>query len=439
MRHHPLPTTVTPGPRRPRIRVVTPPRASGLVIALAGLLAAGCSSRPPGPPEGVRVSPPWGAIDVDEYHVDPRSELEISLAESMQRELPGLFDPDGDGQREYSILVLSGGGSKGAFGAGFLAGWTAAGTRPDFKVVTGVSTGALISTFAFLGPEYDDELRELFTTISSEDIYEPRGFFGALFGESAFDTEPLAERIEAVVDEPLLAAVAARHAAGYRLYVGSVSMDTGEFVIWDMGAIASSDREDRLERYRKVLLASASVPIVFPPVYFEVEGEDGETYHEMHVDGGAHAQVCFRSFMLEFVGAVVEAGMSLADIRVDVHIVQNGNEGTGWERREVPGSTLGVAAATMTKLFRISSSESLYRTYVLCRRYGLGFALVQIPLDFQPDLDPLDFDREVMGRLFETGYRLAQEESPWLDLPPGLDAREVIPRDAKTLGGGASP
>ena len=74
--------------------------------------------------------------------------------------------------RSYPLLAISGGGSNGAFGAGFLCGWTESGTRPDFKVVTAVSTGSLQAPLAFLGPDYDHILRAIFTTHGTEEIYQ---------------------------------------------------------------------------------------------------------------------------------------------------------------------------------------------------------------------------------------------------------------------------
>ena len=90
-----------------------------------------------------------------------------------------------------NFLAISGGGDNGAFGAGLLNGWTVAGDRPEFKVVTGVSTGALIAPLAFLGPDYDPELKRAYTTISKKNIYEERGFLSALFDDGLADSRPL--------------------------------------------------------------------------------------------------------------------------------------------------------------------------------------------------------------------------------------------------------
>ncbi len=276
-------------------------------------IALGCTSRPPVPPPGAIVTSPYGAIDIDELHFGLNSAFERSLELSFQAEPPGEFDVDGDGIREYSLLALSGGGSKGAFGAGLLCGWSESGSRPDFKVVSGVSTGALQATFAFLGPDYDDVLREVYTFFDTRDIYRKRWKLAGLISDSINDTWPLGKLIDRCVTKDVLAEVAKRHAAGHRLFVGTTNLDTSEFIIWDMGKIASSGRSDALDLYRRVLLASCSIPVLFPPVYFEVESA-GETYYEMHVDGGTYAQLFF------FFGASCSIFRMPPGTRVSTHL-----------------------------------------------------------------------------------------------------------------------
>jgi patatin-like phospholipase/acyl hydrolase len=194
---------------------------------------------------------------------------------------------------DCSFLAISGGGANGAFGAGFLKGWTASGTRPNFRIVTGISTGALIAPLAFLGADYDATLEKAYTTTRTKDILDIRWIFGILplfWSESYADSEPLLHLIEQQVDEQALAEIAKEHSKGRRLYVGTTDLDAQRFVVWDMGAIASSGRPDALDLFHKVMLASASIPGAFPPVYFNVE-VDGKQYDEMHVDGGTIVEV----------------------------------------------------------------------------------------------------------------------------------------------------
>ena len=195
---------------------------------------------------------------------------------------------------EANFLALSGGAGDGAFGAGILCGWTAAGTRPRFKLVTGISTGALIALFAFLGPEYDAKLKELYTTISDQDIYTGYGLLKLVLSrgisEGVASTEPLARLLERLIDENMLQAIAAEHNKGRRLLVGTTQLDAQRRVIWNMGAIAASHHPDALKLFRQVLLASVSTPVAFNPVYIKVKAA-GQDYDEMHVDGGVKVQV----------------------------------------------------------------------------------------------------------------------------------------------------
>jgi len=168
----------------------------------------------------------------------------------------------------HSVLALSAGGSDGAFGAGVIAGWTASGTRPNFDVVTGVSTGALLSVLAFLGPQYDDLARELYTTQTNDQIFKSRGLNG-LFSDSLYDNTPLKVQIEKHITADLLAQVAAEYKKGRRLYVATTNLDAGQLVIWDMGEIAMGGRSNPVQHFQKVLRASAAVPGFFQPVYIK--------------------------------------------------------------------------------------------------------------------------------------------------------------------------
>ena len=181
---------------------------------------------------------------------------------------------------------MSGGGSNGAFGAGLLYGWTKTGTRPDFKLVTGISTGALIAPFAYLGSDFDEELKLVYTTITAENILQKRNILAILFkSESLANTDPLQQLVEQYISEDTLRAVAERHDRGHRLYIGTTHMDAQHLIVWNMGLIAKQQSSKALDLFRKVMVASASIPVAFPPVFIEVE-IDGEPFDEMHVDGG---------------------------------------------------------------------------------------------------------------------------------------------------------
>jgi len=399
---------------------------AGLVLAagLVVVLTVDRGSRLPGPPPGIKAAYPFGAIDLEELATDPDIDLQESIAESFRDEGAGEFDPDQDGVREYALLALSGGGSNGAFGAGFLCGWSEAGTRPDFKVVTGVSTGAFQAALAFLGPEYDHALREIYTAHDTGHIYVKRGMLAGLYNDALRDTSPLAALIARYTTKEVLAAIAAKHEVGHRLYVGTTNMDLHEFVVWDMGAIAASDRPDKLEHFRKILLASASVPVLFPPVYFPVDA-NGQTYSEMHTDGSSFAQVFFRGFLLDFDDAFSNAGVDRSQVETSLYIIRNGKADAFDQREDVPPGTLSIASETITNLFRITIRAGLYRMYMLAHRYGIAFNLAQIPAEYPHEHDPIDFEPEVMRPLFDLGFKLASEGYEWTKVPQGLDPDEV--------------
>ena len=188
------------------------------------------------------------------------------------------------------FLALSGGSDDGAFGAGLLIGWTAAGTRPEFKLVTGVSTGALIAPFAFLGPSRDAQLREVYTAIGPKDVFSRRDLASLPWDDALSDTRPLYKLISRYADEGMMADIAREYRRGRLLLIGTTNLDVMRPVIWNIGAIAASGKPGALELIRHILLASASVPALFPPVLIEVE-QGGPRFQEMHVDGGAVAQL----------------------------------------------------------------------------------------------------------------------------------------------------
>ena len=189
-----------------------------------------------------------------------------------------------------NYLAVSGGGDNGAFGAGLMNGWTETGTRPEFKMVTGVSTGALIAPFAFLGSDYDATLREVYTTMTPEKVYRARGFSAALYDDAMADTTPLSQVIAGYADQKMFDAIAREYQKGRLLMIGTTDLDAQRPVIWNIGALAASGHPGALDLFRKILRASAAIPGAFQPVLIDVE-IDGRKYQEMHVDGGAIAQL----------------------------------------------------------------------------------------------------------------------------------------------------
>jgi hypothetical protein len=395
------------------------------VIAMIVFLAITDDNRPPAPPEDAAVPYPFGAIDLNDFRGDPDADLQDSLEASFNIERAETFDLDGDGVPTYPLLALSGGGSNGAFGAGLLCGWTKTGKRPVFKVVTGVSAGSLQATWAFLGSDYDEQLRSIFVDVSTKDVYRKRLLLAPLLRAGSCDTDPLKRTIDRYLTSEVLDAVAEAHRSGRRLYVGTTNMDTMQFIIWDMGAIAASDRPDRAAYYRDVLLASSAIPALFPPKYMPVE-VDGKTYYEMHSDGGTYAQVFFRGFLLDFDDALHSTGMMAKAPRAQLYIIRNGKSGETKPRTTVTPRTLALATRSIENMFSITMESALYRMYVLANRYGVEFRMASIPSNSPNQLDPVDFDQAGMQKLFDEGYRLGIEGGDWRKAPPGLDEDELF-------------
>jgi len=345
----------------------------------------------------------WG----DEVPADLKERLTKARKQIME------LNPDAKWQT-INYLALSGGGANGAFGAGLLLGWTTAGDRPEFNVVTGVSTGALIAPFAFLGPEQDTLLKKFFTTTSTKDVITIHPLLKILTGESAASSEPLRQTLREIFDEKMMAAIAAQYAKGRRLYIGTTNLDADRPVIWNIGAIASSGHPRSAALVADVLLASASIPGVFPPVFIEVEA-GGKSYDEIHVDGGASSQVF-----------LYPASVDVRQVRKDlgregkhrIFLIRNSFLKPQW--KAVKPSLAKIAGRSLGTLIRNQGIGDLYRIYLAAQRDGIEYNLAFIPEDFKMESKE-EFDPEYMSRLFDLGYRMAQSGYPWEKTPMGFE------------------
>jgi hypothetical protein len=309
-------------------------------------------------------------------------------------------------------LAISGGGDNGAFGAGLLNGWTAAGTRPEFKVVTGVSTGALIAPFAFLGPRYDGALQRFYTTISQKDIFKARGVVKGVMSDAMADSQPLANLIAQNVDQPLLDAIALEYAKGRVLLVGTGNLDSLEPVIWNMTAIAASKKPGALQLFRRVTLASASIPGAFPPVMIDVN-VGGVTHQEMHVDGGTMAQVFIYPPSLN----ISQLTQNSSRKRV-LYVIRNARFDSTWEN--VPRKTMAITARAIGSLTTTQGVGDLYRIFASTERDGIEFNLAHIPPTFAKH-GKEQFNQAYMRELYETGRRMAAAGYKWDRFPPGYE------------------
>lgn len=319
--------------------------------------------------------------------------LEAQLSEGLPKGPDGHFD----------LIALSGGGANGAFTAGLMAGWTASGTRPDFEVVTGVSTGALAAPFVFLGPDWDEELAHAYTSGQASGLLRSRGV-NAFFGSGVFSGAPLRELIESFVDERLLAAVAAEHRKGRLLLVATTDLDAQRGVIWNMGAIADHGGPEALALFRSVLIASASIPGVFPAVMIPSQGR-GAAFEEMHVDGGVmNAFVALPQIMWRWDDT---AGV-MAGARI--HVVVNGKIGPVFAvTRNANPSVVGRA---LDAILGGQMRQTLAANMAFAARNGLGFRVAAIPADFDGG-DSLDFSQDSMTATYALGYELGRSGEAW--------------------------
>lgn len=368
-------------------------------LLISALLLSGCGlPRNPVPIASISDAKVLGMSHVRYWEVEYKPDVNIVA----------------DSSSDCSFLALSGGGANGAFGAGFLCGWTASGTRPNFRIVTGISTGALIAPLVFLGPEYDGIFKKCYTTVRTKDIMDVQGLLGfgimpILFGESYASTKPLQKLIAEIANEEVLAAIAREHAKGRRLYIGTTNLDAQRFVIWDMGAIASSGRSDALKLFKKVMLASASIPGAFPPVCFDVE-VNGKKYDEMHVDGGVITEV--------FGYGSLFAGTSVHKDLCSIYIIRNGKLDVEFE--QVPRKFFGIISRSLSTLMKAHSWNDLIRLRAVAREDGVNFNYVSIPASYngrpKEMFDPVD-----MKRLFDLGFEMAKDGDKWRKSVPGLD------------------
>lgn len=334
------------------------------------------------------------------------------------------------GTRPYTMLALSGGGVYGAFGAGVLNGWTASGGRPDFDVVTGISTGALISTFAFLGPEYDDLLRVFaLEQASQRDIMRRIPLALISHYNAVFSSAPLERQIRQKITHEILCKVAQAHATGRRLYIGTTNLDTRRLTIWDMGAIASRGTPEALDLFHSIVLASSSVPGMFPPVHIPVT-VDGKPFEELHVDGGVSDDVIFRAFMVGDLNRIAGKPGALAPPGSTLFVVNNSKLYS--EPRCVHTSFVSILSATASSIMYGKLRDELCRIFLNCLMTGTEFRLASIPQDMPVGPRAFRMNRDDREKLFAAGYQvgLMPGHNPhWRDLPPGTEPSEqALPR-----------
>ena len=380
-----------------------------LPLVAAAVLVSACASAPPERTLSTEVSR-YASLPNGHDPVNP-AQFRPMLVASNEAYRDGVI-PYFEARlgRPLTIIEFSGGGQNGAFSAGLLNGWTQSGARPRLDIVTGVSTGALVATHAFLGtPQDDAKLREVFTSIDKTDIYTENGLLGVAFGQTAFfDTEPLRALLKEIITPEVLARVAAAYDEGRRLLVGTTNLDYGQTWVWNLTQIAKEARPGYEQLYRDVLLASASPPVAFPPVPI-----DGHLF----ADGGT------RSNLL----AIGLAGGAEPTPPLhgpgDIYVVNNGRLGS--KPKAIPDSFKGIASDGVNTALTAAMESALLRSYFATVSWGYRFHYVEIPAGIDIGNDMLAFDQKQMRAAYDAGRALGLKPTSWstepallTDMPP---------------------
>jgi hypothetical protein len=365
-------------------------------VVLGVALLGGCASDPRTP---FTESDEMTAVAISAPNIRYWADATASAVQGVAR--PAVVQKG----RPFVYLALSGGGGSGAYGAGVLNGWSESGTRPEFTIVSGVSTGALIAPFAFLGPDYDDRLRQVYTNGEAQRLIGEPNPLGAVFGPGIFSRERLRRLVERYLDDDLIRAIAREDQKGRRLLVVTTNLDAQRAVVWDMGAIATSGEPKAFDLFREVLAASASVPVVFAPQLINVEANN-KVFQEMHADGTLSAPVYTLPDAMLFGGKPI-----LRAARPALYVIVNGRIDPGFA--VVPDQVEAIAAQSLSTLNRVGTKAVLAQTYNVAIREGLSFHLSYIDRD-HPDSGGTGFETDAMRNLYDYGQQKARSGAFWV-------------------------
>jgi Patatin-like phospholipase len=313
-----------------------------------------------------------------------------------------------------TYLALSGGGGDGAYGAGFLKGLGETGRRPQFTIVSGVSTGALMAPFVFLGSNYDAMLGDLYTSGYAATLVKNVNVLNGLFGNALVDSDKLMQLIKQDVTDDMIQRIAAEHRAGRRLLIASTNLDSQHSEIWDMGAIANSGSPRAPKLFRQVLAASASVPGLFPPRLIDVEA-DGKGFEEMHVDGGTLRQLYVAPDEVIYGAGSGKAGPGIRDL----YILVNNKIDPTFDL--VDNATIPVGTRSLSTILKREGRNNVLSAYAYAMRNRIGYHLAFIDPEVRdlPADDPkAEFSVEYMSYLYNLGEEKGKSTRPWNGVPP---------------------
>lgn len=394
-----------------------------LALLLGGLL--GCSSRQA---EKAPLPPHYTATHLTDLAAPseyPTVERDTANAlQTVSANLPSASP------RPLNVLAVSGGGQYGAYGAGILVGWSCRG-RPEFDVVTGISSGALIAMFAYLGPKYDWHLQHYFTQTRTEDLFKYQPIpLHILRDKSLASSAPMKRLVDDVVTDEFMTDLRAAHATGRRLFMGTMDLHTRRLVVWDLGAIASACEPQSLDLVKQIVLASSSISGLVPPVSIDVV-VNGCRYTELHVDGGGVAQTFVR-FGAHHPRPDPANPMAKWLTGSNLYVIAGGKlyvDPLSGELGFLTRAT-GTVSATLYALFRADT----WRLYSLCAMSGMRFNMAAVPADTPVHPRSVTFDLDTMRRLYTMGFDFGRSGAAWRATPPGYEpGEEDLPRAGRAF------
>ena len=381
-----------------------------LLFLIFSLFFLGCSTiRPPALPDTHAQKLPWGAIDLD-----IKSKAKYSIKNSLGAAITQKAGRYSNSEQSvpFDILTLSGGGSRGAFGTGLIIGWSDSGKMPEFDIITGISTGAIMAPFVFLGGDELNKIKYFYTEMYTEDVFESSwiNFFG---GGYIMNAEPLKEKFIKTFDKTFLEKVAVEHKNGRRLYIGTTNVDTGQLVVWDMGAIAASDRSDKYQRFSEIVYASSALPIYLPPQYILVNVGD-EKYYQMHVDGGIYSQVFMIGLMVNWDKILDFKTNANKNFDTTLYTVANRKYRQRDIYSPIEQSPFDIIEAYVLIEMDLLFDRSLYRLYSSSKREDIKFRMATIPEKMKDIIvDPTKFEPEKLMELYQVGYKEGLRGIDW--------------------------
>ena len=379
------------------------------VTLLLFLLLAGCTTRPIALPKSHANALPWGAIDLDIKSHEPYS-IRNSLGSVLTQKADKYSHTNSD--VPFNILTLTGGGSRGAFGTGLLIGWGEKGTMPNFDIVTGISTGAVMAPFIFLGKDELKKVEYFYTKMNTDEVFTSSLLH--IFGYGyMMNAKPLKALFAKTFDKAFLDKIAKEYKNGRRLYIGTTNIDTGQLTVWDMGAIASSSRPDKYQRFCDIIYASSALPIYLPPQYMQVNIDD-KKYYQMHIDGGIYSQVFMIGLLVNW-GEVLNFKKS-ANTNFDVTLYTIANR--KYRQRDVykpiEQNPMSIIEAYVLTEMDLLFDRSVYRLYSSCKEKGFKFKMASIPNKMEDIITvPTEFKPKEMIKLYNLGYKIGNTHIQW--------------------------